>query len=1240
MAKLDLQVFLKKMQGALSARALAEVGRVGTALALGSGGKGSGEMTDQLVEQDGPPNAELDFRKLELLIQEMAKAKAAGTGGAGILGSFLGEGSSLEDSVEFFDCQELVEAPPGPKPSPKTSLRLRFHLGEFALALFEKDESLITREGTAIKAHFRDLSVVTVAGGAKASIELSVQEVKAVEELVMGPDQPPVVRPVLTRWVKDEEEEGESRPSTRRSRRGSSLSSSQSSSLASQGPFLKASMDLVGKQEAEEHGEGPAEAKTIKIALQPFRSELPLTSIRRWLAVMSPSPGAEEAAVANAKAPTPRSQRGTAGRKESSPTQIVVSCPNVYLLLPFSDSLLDMPCCTALRHAMAIDEVERARWNTTAKTVTSTQSGFTFLLDDVRLALGGDCEENVLKLDWATANVLLGFGQGQALEVLKVGQRKAERPFFRIGCYGDRDWKQYVTSLEETETPDLSAWETVDRDGGLLRIEPRQLPTSKALPLTHLHLADVSVDLTKVEKMAVLELVSGVFAAEEPEAVTQAQDSGVEGHPSPIVGSPFALSSGDALLVLHETEATMEVVEDNVEIGGEDQEEDKTKKPLSYTAIFEGVCIYSVGLRANGSHFRAASADFSLTEAENHSDLSIVGRCHSQHRIWGQGRPGRPQRLTHQPLVYKNKWAVTPASAEALLVLDLIREGEDGFPGGGPGPLSIFLDLRCASFRYQVDSVWLPRFTSLLMSGPETLPWIKKEVELALFEQAHGEERSVQSTLEEAAARLEEEQTPPPPPTMTKLFCTALDTTVDYTAGVDSRTVINLVFFRISSNLVGGAGLQGYKIMAQDLALHMINQGGDYLDENEAMIGSYLLLPEGEPHKAEDDEESDKEERPGSAHQYLERRGFVQLATLNFVDAFVRCQVGGPPKPFPNDPMVNVELSMGLLHVYTCGDSLQTLQQTFGQWWAHITDQQQQQPQPTLPLLEAARQSSSSSIRTTETTGTVSLEPMIKEDKFVPEVTARPLRASPPTAQPSSPRRGSGASLCAGGGLDLSKVMLVEDYYTVGQQPVPPLPSMPRAYGRGSGREEIGRNGGVVDDDAPEWQGGWIADDSGSLRSGVLGQDGDGFLLEVMEDEASVVTELEDDDDNLSVMSGRLNDVPVYDDDSSECDGAVPGSLFNDDMEMEMGLMGGRSTLSESSRGKAAHPLDDDPLAVLAGMEAETEEEEEEQQDEAKEEGEDEKTRLMPVPLILPTQTVETQGKSWLSTWMIWKPRE
>ncbi len=77
-------------------------------------------------------------------------------------------------------------------------------------------------------------------------------------------------------------------------------------------------------------------------------------------------------------------------------------------------------------------------------------------------------------------------------------------------------------------------------------------------------------------------------------------------------------------------------------------------------------------------------------------------------------------------------------------------------------------------------------------------------------------------------------------------------------------------------------------------------------------------------------------EAGASVQQCLERRGFVQLATLNFVDASLRCVASSTPILLTTEPAVTVELSIGLLLLYTCGDSFTTLQEALGGAWCRL----------------------------------------------------------------------------------------------------------------------------------------------------------------------------------------------------------------------------------------------------------------------------------------------------------------
>lgn len=58
-------------------------------------------------------------------------------------------------------------------------------------------------------------------------------------------------------------------------------------------------------------------------------------------------------------------------------------------------------------------------------------------------------------------------------------------------------------------------------------------------------------------------------------------------------------------------------------------------------------------------------------------------------------------------------------------------------------------------------------------------------------------------------------------------------------------------------------------------------------------------------------------------HYSVRRDRFSQIATLNFLDAFLRTR---SQVVAPSDAFTAVELWMGVVHVYTCQDSLSTCQ--------------------------------------------------------------------------------------------------------------------------------------------------------------------------------------------------------------------------------------------------------------------------------------------------------------------------
>jgi hypothetical protein len=178
---------------------------------------------------------------------------------------------------------------------------------------------------------------------------------------------------------------------------------------------------------------------------------------------------------------------------------------------------------------------------------------------------------------------------------------------------------------------------------------------------------------------------------------------------------------------------------------------------------------------------------------------------------------------------------------------------------------------------------------------------------------------------------------------------------------------------------------------------------------------------------------------PITVQDYLEQTGFASIATLSFTDALLRTKAEG---------RTVLELWMGNLHVYTCGDSLRSTTALLSNWWLIIQQQleervkQQQQRTESVPahisgeddegcLVEAAAAS----------TAPESILKGIDEDAFKPREPSsdNPFRALLGGGSVHTDAQGKdGASSSA---VVEKSALLIEDYYCLKGSPAPSVES-------------------------------------------------------------------------------------------------------------------------------------------------------------------------------------------------------
>lgn len=198
----------------------------------------------------------------------------------------------------------------------------------------------------------------------------------------------------------------------------------------------------------------------------------------------------------------------------------------------------------------------------------------------------------------------------------------------------------------------------------------------------------------------------------------------------------------------------------------------------------------------------------------------------------------------------------------------------------------------------------------------------------------------------------------------TKLFINFYDVLVDYApTSLTSRVILVFGKVDVSSNVVTGAIMQGYKISVGDLELYLTHARAGYEEIDHVLLGNNLFLGKTAQHM---NKKSLKvaatyaaggggtlDAKYSSLLTFLETFGFLQLVTMDFVDVFLRVLV--PPTAIeaavaPRSqleekastlPELSVELNLGTANIYACFDSFNTLIELLSVWTDQIAMKQE-----------------------------------------------------------------------------------------------------------------------------------------------------------------------------------------------------------------------------------------------------------------------------------------------------------
>jgi hypothetical protein len=273
--------------------------------------------------------------------------------------------------------------------------------------------------------------------------------------------------------------------------------------------------------------------------------------------------------------------------------------------------------------------------------------------------------------------------------------------------------------------------------------------------------------------------------------------------------------------------------------------------------------------------------------------------------------------------------------------------------------MKVELHLSHLSLRYDVRSKWLFQMLDIvLMEYP--IPIIPLDSASMSNEESTQLFTSIKSGGSYDAVPL----ATAPKTVFTKLFVNFYDVIVDYApVTLTSRVILVLGKVSVSSNVVTGAVMQGYKISVGDLELFLTQARAGYEEIDEVLLGNGLFL-RGNSKSSKKKVLKFADTYGGSGDgslaaeypsllTFLEKYGFLQIVTMDFVDVFLRVLV--PPTALEAasasrerldakasaSPELSVELNLGTANIYACFDSFNTLIELLSVWTDQLAVEQE-----------------------------------------------------------------------------------------------------------------------------------------------------------------------------------------------------------------------------------------------------------------------------------------------------------
>ncbi|RHZ05472.1 hypothetical protein DYB37_002397 [Aphanomyces astaci] len=258
------------------------------------------------------------------------------------------------------------------------------------------------------------------------------------------------------------------------------------------------------------------------------------------------------------------------------------------------------------------------------------------------------------------------------------------------------------------------------------------------------------------------------------------------------------------------------------------------------------------------------------------------------------------------PVLYKIAWG-RPHEGPLLLFLQETTELADDMRD-----ISLHLHFSHLTWRVDMASNWLGDCLNVLLTTypPAIVP----------LDTPHGADDSFDVSQPPIPLAM------PSKTVFTKLVVQCYECVLDYAPrGISSRALLVLGKLCLSSNLVTDAAVQGYKVSVAEVSL--------FVHPRRSSPSTYEL---------EDRWLSKSAARsPLSMQETIENVGFLEVATLDFADVFVRVNeesdMGG---------QLHLELCLGTIKLKVCFDSFETVRLVGTTWWDEFAKHAAAPPPP------------------------------------------------------------------------------------------------------------------------------------------------------------------------------------------------------------------------------------------------------------------------------------------------------